>query len=60
MGPGDELGEVVLKDGTTVHAFFRRTWNAASFDESQKSALPNLLFHKNRNSGTCEAMTDCT
>lgn len=70
MGLGDELGEVVLKDGTTVdagRALFRGTWNAAlhdplaaSFDESQKSALPDVLFHKNRNSGMCEAMTDCT
>lgn len=45
MGLGVKLGEVVLKDGTTVHAgraLFRGTWNAAlhdplaaSFDESQ-------------------------
>lgn len=70
MRLGDELGEVVLKDGTTVHAgraLFQGTWNtalhdplAASFDESEKSALPDVLFHENRNSGTCEAMTDCT
>lgn len=70
MGLGDELGEIVLKDGTTVHAgqaLFRGTWNAAlheplaaSFDESQNSALPDVLFHKNKNSGMCEAMMACT
>lgn len=69
MRIGDELGEVMLKDDTTIdagRALFRDTWNvalqgllAASFDESQKSALSNVLFHKNRNSDMCEAMTDC-
>ena len=68
--PGDDLGEVTLEDGRKVNAgraLFRGTWNAAlhdplaaSFEESQKSPLPDGLFHKNRNSGMCEAMTDCT
>lgn len=69
MGLGDELGEVTLKDGATVdagRALFKGTWNAAlhdplaaSFDESQHTSLPDVLFHKNRNSGMCEAMTEC-
>lgn len=68
--PGDELGEVTLEDGSKVdagRALFKGTWNAAlhdplaaSFNESQKSPLPDVLFHKNRNSGMCEAMTECT
>lgn len=68
--PGDELGEVTLEDGSKVdagRALFKGTWNAAlhdplaaSFSESQTSSLPDVLFHKNRNSGMCEAMTECT
>lgn len=68
--PGDELGEVTLEDGSKVdagRALFKDTWNAAlhdplatSFHESQSSPLPDVLFCKNRNSGVCEAMTDCT
>ena len=68
--PGDELGEVTLEDGSKVdagRALFKNTWNAAlheplatSFNESQTSPLPDVLFHKNRNSGMCEAMTKCT
>lgn len=68
--PGEELGEVTLKDGTKIdagRALFKDTWNAAlhdplaaSFEDSQKSSLPDVLFHKNRNSGMCEAMTECT
>ena len=68
--PGDELGEVTLDNGTKVDAgrsLFKGTWNAAlhdplaaSFTESQQSSLPDVMFHKNRNSGMCEAMTDCT
>ena len=68
--PGDELGEVTLENGSKVdagRALFKDTWNAAlhdplaaSFNESQKSLLPDVSFHKNRNSGMCEAMTECT
>ena len=68
--PGDELGEVTLEDGKKINAgraLFKGTWNAAlhdplaaSFEESQRLPLPDVLFHKNRNSGMCEAMTDCT
>ena len=68
--PGDELGEVTLDDGTKVdagRALFKGTWNAAlhkplaaAFNESQSLPLPDVLFHKNRNSGMCEAMTECT
>ncbi len=32
---------------------------ATSFNESHTSAVPDVLFHKNRNSGMCEAMTEC-
>ena len=69
-GPGEELGEVTLDDGSKIdagRALFKGTWNAAlhdslaaSFDESQNSSLPDVLFHKNRNSGMCETMTECT
>ena len=68
--PGDEPGEVTLEDGSKVdagRALFKGTWNAAlhdplakSFEQSQASSKPDVLFHKNRNSGMCEAMTDCT
>lgn len=68
--PGEELGEVTLGDGSKIdagRALFKGTWNAAlhdplaaSFNESLSSPLPDVLFHKNRNSGMCEAMTDCT
>ncbi|KAL8948975.1 MAG: hypothetical protein Q9222_004881 [Ikaeria aurantiellina] len=68
--PGDELGEVTLEDGTKTNAgraLFKGTWNAAlhdplaaCFNESQNSPLPDVLFHKNRNSGMCEVMTECT
>lgn len=68
--PGQELGEVTLEDGSKIdagRALFKGTWNAAlhdplaaSFNESQSSQLPDVLFHKNRNSGMCEAMTECT
>jgi nicotinamidase-related amidase len=70
MGLGHELGDVTLEDGVTIdagRALFKDTWNAAlhepllnAFNESQSAALPDVLFHKNRNSGMCEAMTDCT
>lgn len=70
MHRGNELGEVTLKDGSKVdagRAIFKGTWNAAlhdplaaTFNESQDSPLPDVLFHKNRNSAMCEAMTDCT
>ena len=68
--PGEELGDVTLEDGSKVdagRALFKGIWNAAlhdplaaSFNESQSSPLPDVLFHKNRNSGMCEAMTECT
>ena len=57
-------------DGSKVdagRALFKGTWNAAlrdplvtSFNESQSSPLPDVLLHKNRNSGMCETMTECT
>ena len=68
--PGEELGEVTLAGGTEVgagRALMGGTWNAAlkdplvaSFEESKKLPTPDVLFHKNRNSGMCEPMTDCT
>ncbi|KAJ8067170.1 hypothetical protein OCU04_004537 [Sclerotinia nivalis] len=65
MGLGDELGNVTLEDAG--RALFKGTWNAAlhgplaaSFDESQHTSRPDALFHKNRNSGMCESMTECT
>jgi len=70
MGIGDDLGKVTLQSGITVdagQALFKGTWNAdlheplaAAFLESQHIALPDVLFHKNRNSGVCETMTECT
>ena len=67
--PGDELGEVTLESGIQIdagRALSKNTWNAAlhdplatSYNKSQTSSQPDILFHKNRNSGMCEAMTEC-
>jgi nicotinamidase-related amidase len=60
-GLGSDLGEVTLKSGERVaagRAAMRNTWNAAIhdelmplFEEGQKEARPDVLVHKNRNSG---------
>ena len=65
--PGDE---VTLETGAKIdagRALFKGTWNAAlhdplatSFTDSQRSSLSDVLFHKNRHAGMCEAMTECT
>lgn len=58
---GAELGEVVLPDGTKVHAgrvLMKGTWNAdlhgpllSAFQEGQTVARPDVIVHKTRNSG---------
>ena len=68
--PGHELGDVTLENGTRIdagRALFKGTWNAAlpdrlaaSFEASQRSPVPDVLFHKNKNSGMSETMTECT
>lgn len=59
--PGVELGEVILPDGTKVdagRALMKGTWNAdlhgpllSAFQEGQTAARPDVIIHKNRNSG---------
>ena len=70
MHLGTNWGGVALRDGRKIdagRALFKGTWNAAlhdplaaSFIQSQSLAMPDVLFHKNRNSGMCEAMKECT
>ena len=60
-GLGDDLGKVTLEDGRVVDAgkaAMRDTWNAAVHDkllpaflEGHKAPRPDVLVHKNRNSG---------
>lgn len=59
---------VTLDDSTTVDAgrvLMRNSWNAAlhgplahAFEEGQKTGRPDVLFHKNRNSGMCDGLVD--
>jgi nicotinamidase-related amidase len=70
IGLGADLGEIVLEDGTKVDAgrvLMRGTWNAAlhgplasAFEKGQAASRPDVLIHKNRNSGLSDAMSDCT
>lgn len=60
-GLGTDMGEVTLDDGVKIQAgraLMRDTWNAAIhdplmpiFEEGQKASRPDVLVHKDRNSG---------
>lgn len=68
-GVGDDIGQVTLPDGSTVSAgrkLMRDQWNTAlhdplkkDYEASQKTALPDALFHKNRVSGFWGGSTPC-
>ena len=70
MGLGADLGEIVLADGLKVHAgraLMRNTWNAAlhgpllnAFEDGQTASRPDVLIHKNRNSGLWDEISGCT
>jgi nicotinamidase-related amidase len=67
-GLGAELGKITLQDGTKVDAgrvLMRDTWNAdlhgpmsSAFKEGQIVPCPDVLIHKNRNSGLWNEKTD--
>lgn len=67
---GVDLGQIKLDSGEVVQGgrlLMRNQWNTelhggleAAFQDGLKAARPDLLFHKNRISGMCDAMTDCT
>lgn len=69
-GLGANLGEIQLGDGTKVDAgrvLMKGTWNAAlhdplasAFSDGQAASRPDVLIHKNRNSGMSDARTTCT
>lgn len=67
--PGETLGMITSDDGTKVDAgriLMRDSWNAAlhgplahAFEEGKGSCRPDVLFHKNRNSGMCDENNEC-
>ena len=67
---GDPIGEITLEDGTKIDAggvTVRGSWNswvrgklAGSYEHSKTTTQPDINFHKNRSSGMCVKMTDCT
>lgn len=69
-GLGMDLGKVTLEDGTTVdagRAFMRDTWNArlygplaSAYEEGRRTSRPDVLIHKNRNSGLWDPLSGCT
>ena len=69
-GPGDTLGMITSDDGTKVDAgwiLMRDFRNAAlhgplahAFEEGKMSCRLDVLFHKNRNSGMCDAKNECS
>jgi nicotinamidase-related amidase len=68
--PGAVLGTVTLEDGTQADAgrkIMRGSWNASlhkplleAYTESLKSKRPNIIIHKNKNSGLWDPSSDCT
>ncbi len=68
-GPGADLGRVTLDDGQVVdagRALMRGTWNVElhgpllpAFHEGQAARRPDVLVHKNRNSGLWDSTCDC-
>ncbi|KAL7892243.1 isochorismatase family protein [Trichoderma sp. SZMC 28014] len=69
LGPGVDLGRVTLDDGQVVdagRALMRGTWNAElhgpllpAFHQGQSARRPDVLVHKNRNSGLWDSSCDC-
>lgn len=67
-GPGADLGRVLLPDKTKVdagRALMRGSWNTelhgpllAAFHDGQSAARPDVLIHKNRNSGLYDSSCD--
>jgi nicotinamidase-related amidase len=67
-GLGAELGELMLQNGIKFDAgrvLMRDTWNAdlhgplsSAFEEGQTAPHPDVLIHKNRNSGLWNEATD--
>ncbi|KAI1408045.1 Isochorismatase hydrolase [Hypoxylon sp. FL1857] len=68
-GPGIDLGKVLFADGTEVRAgraLMKGTWNAelhgplrSAFEQGQTAARPDVLIHKDRNSGLYDASCSC-
>ena len=66
--PVAELGKFTLDDDTKVdigRALSRGTWSAAlrkplvaSFNNSESLLLSDVLFHRNRDAGMCETVTE--
>lgn len=62
-GLGMDLGTIMLDDGTIVdagRALMRDTWNArlheplaSAYEKGGTASRPDVLIHKNRNSGLC-------
>lgn len=69
-GLGADLGEIHLEDGTKIdggRVLMKGTWNAAlhdplafAFSDGQAASRPDVLIHKNRNSGMSDVTTTCT
>ena len=69
-GLGASLGNVVLEDGSSIdagRALMRDTWNArlhgplaSAYEEGRKASRPDILIHKNRNSGLWNASSGAT
>ncbi|MCJ1385773.1 hypothetical protein MMC17_008897 [Xylographa soralifera] len=69
-GIGDSIGDVYLGDGTFVDGgrlLVCDQWNTAlhppleeAYQNGLRTKVPDIRFHKNRTSGMCDAMPDCT
>ncbi|KAF4551561.1 Hypothetical protein D9617_13g100620 [Elsinoe fawcettii] len=70
IGLGREIGDLRVKDSKEIipggRALMRGSWNAALhdplgalFDESQATSIPDVLIHKNRNSGLWNDESEC-
>lgn len=68
-GPGDPLDIITCDDGTELDAgrtLMRDSWNAAlhgpladAFEKGKRCSRPDVLFHKNKNSGMCDEHSEC-
>jgi nicotinamidase-related amidase len=66
---GDDIGLIKLEDGSEVEGgrkMMRGTWNArlhdpllVAFEEGQQADRPDVLIHKNKNSGLGETTSPC-
>lgn len=69
-GMGDPIGEIALKNGTEVDAggvIVCSTWNgslhgrlAVLYEQSKITTQSKIHFYKNRSSGMCVKMIECT